>query len=337
MSDIRGAILRGTDAAAKVHRELGARDRLEASGNRVDVFAAFAAKDIPLLLRPLDGLLGAYLKEPSPGVIVSTKRPLSVQRFTAAHELGHFVLDHNPSLDDEGLLRRTPFSGRPSYDLQELEADAFASTLLLPMWLFREYMRRYGWTRSDFEKPEVVYQLALRAGASYEATCFALKQHRAIDDHVCQQLLDSTRKSLKQRLLQGHTPENWYPDVWLLTERDSGAPVLGSRGDFVQFQLLEHSNGGFLWDVSTLANAGFQIISDAYQSQAQEVRVGATATRTITARSTVVRLGHVTLAESRPWLAQGQPLHEFEFSFAFADPSATGLVPAMRERRLKVA
>jgi hypothetical protein len=55
-------------AAARLHRNLGLRDEIEARGGNVDVFGAIQTLDLPLLLRPLQGLLGAYLSEPAPGV-----------------------------------------------------------------------------------------------------------------------------------------------------------------------------------------------------------------------------------------------------------------------------
>ena len=79
-----------------------------------------------LLFRPLRGLLGAYLGQPSfprAGIIVSTQRDLHVQRFTAAHELGHMVMGHEPSLDGEEIGLWRGESSNP----QEVEADAFAS------------------------------------------------------------------------------------------------------------------------------------------------------------------------------------------------------------------
>ena len=57
---------------------------------------------------------------------------MSIQRFTAAHELGHFTQGHRPSLDDESILRRMPITSQPSDDFQEVEADAFASAFMLP-------------------------------------------------------------------------------------------------------------------------------------------------------------------------------------------------------------
>src|SRR5258705_89460 len=121
-----GAVRAGTMAAARLHQQLGLRKGIEARGGSIDVFMAIHAVDLPLLLRPLQGLLGAYLNEPAPGVLVTTQRPMSIQRFTAAHELGHFSMRHLPSLDDENILRRMSIAGEPTADFQEIEADAFA-------------------------------------------------------------------------------------------------------------------------------------------------------------------------------------------------------------------
>ncbi|MDQ0138120.1 hypothetical protein J2T08_006065 [Neorhizobium galegae] len=125
------SVRNGTLAAARLHAQLNLRGQVEAQGGGVDVFSAIQTVDLPLLLRPLKGLLGAYLSDPCPGVLVTTERPMSIQRFTAAHELGHFMLRHQPSLDDEeSVLRRMPMDNQPAENFQEVEADAFAS----PSW-----------------------------------------------------------------------------------------------------------------------------------------------------------------------------------------------------------
>jgi hypothetical protein len=100
--DYASAIRGGTMAAGRLHRQLALRERIEGQGGgNIDVFASMVALELPLLLRPLRNLLGAYLREPAQGVLVTTRRPLSIQRFTAAHELGHYYIGHEPSLDDE--------------------------------------------------------------------------------------------------------------------------------------------------------------------------------------------------------------------------------------------
>ena len=41
---------------------------------------------------------------------MTTQRQLPVQRFTAAHELGHAALGHEASLDEEEILKRAIFA-----------------------------------------------------------------------------------------------------------------------------------------------------------------------------------------------------------------------------------
>src|SRR5271170_2214925 len=142
MPDYASAVRQATLAAARLHRDFGSETVLRHSGGNVDVFGVIAKLGVPMLLRPLSGLLGAFLPEPMAGILVTTERPLSVQRFTAAHELGHFYLKHQISLDDETILRRSPFSLNPGYDLQEVEADAFAAGFMIPKWLIVAHCKR---------------------------------------------------------------------------------------------------------------------------------------------------------------------------------------------------
>jgi hypothetical protein len=137
-TDYAGAVRNGSMAAARLHVEFDTKDKMKGQGGSVDAFGAALSVNLPLLLRPLKGLLGAYLPNPIPGVLVTTMRPLSIQRFTAAHEIGHFRMKHRPSLDDENILRRMTMSAVPTPadpDLQEIEADAFAVNFLMPRWL----------------------------------------------------------------------------------------------------------------------------------------------------------------------------------------------------------
>jgi len=122
-TDYASAVRVGTMAAARLHKQLDLRKQIESRGGSVDVFGVIQTLDLPLLLRPLEGLLGAYLSDPAPGVLITTERPMSIQRFTAAHELGHFSLRHKPSLDNENILRRMSTTPEQAGDFQEVEAD----------------------------------------------------------------------------------------------------------------------------------------------------------------------------------------------------------------------
>src|ERR1700676_1287831 len=145
MADNRAAILTGAKAAHTLHRDLGIKEQIErAGGGRVDVFGAIAKPGATLIFQPLDKLLGAYLPGDELGVLITTKRPLPVQRFTGAHELGHLYMRHEPSLDDDNILRRAPFSASGQINRQEREADAFASMFLSPAWLLALILQHQG-------------------------------------------------------------------------------------------------------------------------------------------------------------------------------------------------
>lgn len=64
------------------------------------------------------------------------------QRFTIAHELGHYFIEGHPEavLDANGIHKsREPFSSNDSYERQ---ADSFAAGLLMPSWLCQQIVRK---------------------------------------------------------------------------------------------------------------------------------------------------------------------------------------------------
>src|SRR5271170_6121195 len=205
MVDNREAILKGAKAAHTLHRELGVRELLERSGGgRIDVFGAIGKLGATLMFQKLDKLLGAYIPAEEPGVLITTQRTLPVQRFTGAHELGHLYMRHEPSLDDDGILRRAPFSATSHAERQEREADAFASMFLAPAWLIALIVQRQQWSANMLADPVTVYEASLRLGTSYAASCHALERHKAINRTQRDQLLSLEPKAIKQSLLDGY-------------------------------------------------------------------------------------------------------------------------------------
>jgi hypothetical protein len=102
-------------------------------------------------------------------------------------------------LDTIGLrLTRSPFVEGESYDLREIQANAFASQLLTPSWLIVKHMQRQGWARESLTEPDTVYQLSLRLGTSYSATCHALTRQKVITQVTCNTLLKIQPKAIKQ-------------------------------------------------------------------------------------------------------------------------------------------
>jgi Zn-dependent peptidase ImmA (M78 family) len=328
-----GAVRRGILAAARLHKQLGLKAQAAKQNGRVDVFSVAVQLNVPLLFKPLDGLLGAYLGGNAPGVLVTTKRPLSVQRFTAAHELGHQQLAHMNSFDDETILTRTPLSKFNNGDLQEVEANAFAAEFLLPRWLMTWHCDRQGWTDKDLQIPAAVYQLSVRVGMSYAATCWTLHRHRVLDRAMAQQIAAVEPKALKKTLLNGVVPEDFYGDVWLLTRHDEGLMIEGGPSDLLVVRLPEHSNAGYLWQLDSGAEAAFEVLADAREDNESPDSIGGLVTRRITARSRRQQSGQLMLAELRPW-APTSPLATFDIRYDLTGAETEGFSRVERRHRL---
>jgi Zn-dependent peptidase ImmA (M78 family)/predicted secreted protein len=307
----RQAILDGATAAARLHDHLDVRHAVESSGGSIDVFGAILVLKAALIFRPLEGLLGFCIRvEGQPGVVISTQRPLRIQRFTGAHELGHVYLGHTESLDGEEILAR---GGET--DEREIAANSFASAFLLPKWLLQMQARRQGWDWASIRDPQTVYQLALRVGASYEATCVALETHDIIDDSTAKELLDASPRDIKAQLLAGLAVENYYPDVWLLTERDQGLALEGQPDDLFILRLKEKAGAGYLWNTTELVNSGFAILRDQREVPGSHESIGGPITRALTARRSDAAQGHFALELKRPWQKEGTGIASLNLAY----------------------
>jgi len=334
----RKEILEATLEADRLHSEFESKKHADDGDGRIDVFEMLWKRDIPVIFRPLKNLLGAFIDDPAEGIMITTKRSLRIQRFTAAHELGHSIMHHSSSLDGKEILTRGSYAS--SFDIREFQANIFAARLLTPPWLIVRHMKRQGWTRENLEEPLVVYQLALRIGSSYSATCHALADAKAITPAIRAKLLDVSTKAIKQQLVSPYQPTNWYGDVWLLTGKDDGLVIEGSRSDLVVFKLPEHANSGYLWQFGDLIDAGMAIVSD-HQSlgKHQEEHVGGVVFRNVVAESNFDRgaEGKLDLHECRPWQNNGQLLNRLELDLCFSGPVPAGFMPVQREALLKIA
>lgn len=328
MTGRRDAVLQGTLEAARLLEELNAREQIEQQGGRIDVFAAICHLDVPLMFKALDGLLGAYLPSPSPGILVTTERQLAIQRYTAAHELGHHFMHHSRSLDGEQILNRLPFSN-PAYDPNEVAADSFAAMFLMPDWLFAYHARRQNWDRDSLQVPANVYQMSLRVGTSYESTCRVLQRQNVLDDTSVQKLLEVQPKNIKQGLVGDRRLSSWRPNIWALTERDAGSVIYGEPEDLFVVQLKEHSGAGYLWDFEGVKTLGFHIVSDerVIRDGAQD-NIGGAVERVLTAQSQSECRGKVEFVEARPWNPQDE-IARMSFSYEFH--KERGLSRAARE------
>ena len=257
----RDAILRGIGGATDTHEAFNFREKHEDGLSSIDVFGMIEELEIPLEFKPLNELLGACVRVSSTevGILVTTRRDLHMQRFTAAHELGHFVLEHEGSLDREV---RMPGDTR-NRDPREIEADAFAAEFLMPKWLVKAAAkRRNWWAETPLRTPDTVYQLSLRLAASYEATCWGLLAHEFIEREFAESLVAKKLKDVKLALLQGASLEDSWADVWHLGSGDAGSELVAGPNDVFVVELEEPASTGFRWEPREVTAVGFGLVDD---------------------------------------------------------------------------
>lgn len=99
-------------------------------------------------------------------ILVSRRFPFETQRFTAAHEIGHFIL--HPAVGDRTLHREMPVDGpRGGRSFLEQQADYFAACLLMPRKaVIAEFEARF--TRQPLVLTETVaYHLKVDLGSMF--------------------------------------------------------------------------------------------------------------------------------------------------------------------------
>jgi Zn-dependent peptidase ImmA (M78 family)/predicted secreted protein len=295
MTSKRQEILRATTAAAQL------LDRFPV-GNRTsfDIVGAVTALDVPLLFRPLRGLWGASITvdNDARGVLVTTKLGLAVQRFTLAHELGHVLLEHETSFDETvGFAGRLGSASRP---VQEIAADTFASELLAPRALMLAAAKRHNWTKQALSDPSNIYQLALRLGVSFQATCWALASQDVVPKAKAQALQAQRVKDLKLLLVPEALVENPWADVWKLTVEDSDSLVEAVPDDLFAIHLQDNASAGYLWELVD-AGAHSQIVDE---RPAEVELYGALTSRVVFLRFNSPGTHRLFFEHRRPWNKQ---------------------------------
>jgi Zn-dependent peptidase ImmA (M78 family) len=133
--------------------------------------------DLTAQARPLADASGVLVVENGRGMIGYNVNHSRVrQRFTIAHEIGHFVMhagnEHQQRLFvDRSMFRRDEDSSTGN-DQQEVDANQFAAALLMPAMLIKAEITS---SRFDLDDEEDVSNLARRFNVSGAAMTFRLK------------------------------------------------------------------------------------------------------------------------------------------------------------------
>jgi hypothetical protein len=149
--------------ANQAHRDLGiARD------DHVDVFAALRAAGICCLAQPFPNLAGAYAgpEANGPAVMLNSRMDEITMRHTAGHELGHHVLGHGSTVDEDIDPDGSTLGG--SWPDTEKLAEAFAAWFLMPLPAVEIALRRSGLSKPT--SPADVHQVACWLGTSFAGT-----------------------------------------------------------------------------------------------------------------------------------------------------------------------
>jgi Zn-dependent peptidase ImmA (M78 family) len=98
------------------------------------------AEGISLVLKDVEGDISGFLlrrDDGSPVIGVNSHHPPVRQRFTVAHELGHYLLGDEDSLHIDRELRLRSNLSSQGVDSDEIEANLFAAELLMPGFLLK--------------------------------------------------------------------------------------------------------------------------------------------------------------------------------------------------------
>lgn len=329
-------ILAATSRAAEVLRDSGAKQRIEHGGyTRINPFLVAESAGVIVMLRPMDKLLGAFVRQEQSGILLNSERPAGLIQMTCAHELGHFFLDHGTTADDQ--LDYSPAAGR-----NELEADWFAYSLVAPRWAIARIMRRKRWSAADLAHPFVLYQLSLRLGISYKAAAWSLNRLNLIDRTAVEAVLRVPPAAIKKSLLQ-RPLENAHRDVWLMDEADRDLVLEPRVDDQMLVRLKNHSAAGYVWSTDEAAAEGFAIepllITPEQQSDADPMIGGGDSTLDYLvthAPDPDFTPAHLHLAERKPWSQATPPIDSYSTRTCH-EQLHPGLSPAAKESLLRSA
>lgn len=128
---------------------------------------------------PDPSVSGFYIRRGSERVIgVNLSHAIARRRFTIAHELGHVLLLAHDDLHVDGTLILRDATSSQGSDRREIEANAFAAELLMPVEMLRRYIQGRGGI--DLNNDREVANMARTFGVSGQALLIRLSDRAFI-------------------------------------------------------------------------------------------------------------------------------------------------------------
>ena len=233
----RTANLAAAQAAARALNDAGFDQ-----SRPIDPFEAIDRIGLELAFRPLGDLLGAILPGPNPGVLINSSRPASVQRFTAAHEIGHWYMDQDAlAIDTQDEVEGMPAEQR------ERNAQVFASHFLMPLELLYATASEHGVSKGGSVTARQAYGMARNMHVSYRAVVFQLVNTKFIGARTRDELLSFQPAQMKRELTNGRKRANSRGDVWAINGDRGDIDVEVFVGDEIVVALPENPSTGYRW------------------------------------------------------------------------------------------
>lgn len=211
-------------------------------GLQLDIFAAIRDAGLQLTFLPLDSLMGAYVPDldGNDGIVISSKLPPPLQRYTAAHELGHHLLHRATFSLDRDVLS-------VSAAAVERDAQLFAAYVLMPPLIVGLAQRQVGFESGTKPTAEQVYTMSGLLGVSYKAMLVQLSSTDIIDTATYNRLERQRPKNIKTRLGLGIEPASPREHVWPDTLFEGSTAPEITVGDVVAIALPENRSTGHRW------------------------------------------------------------------------------------------
>lgn len=158
--------------------------------------------EIPVITQQLgdDGIAGAHMRYRARSyILVNGSNALVRMRFTLAHELGHYSLDHGATLDKQDYLT--------SAADPEVEANTFAAELLLPEKAVRQW-------RATYHKEitlEAIVALARLFGVSAHTALYRLDRCHLLEPKAAASLDKAIQDGRHLALPMASTPIRFDP------------------------------------------------------------------------------------------------------------------------------
>jgi predicted secreted protein len=240
------------------------------------------------------------------------------------------LLGHKTSLDETvGLLGRFADNSRPA---EEVGADTFASEVLAPRSLMLSAAQRHRWTKQALSDPKNVYQLSLRLGISFQATCWALAAQKVLPEQRSRTLQEQTVKELKLATAPESLLTNSWADVWNLTEADTESFLEAGPDDVFAVQLLDNASAGFLWELISPGAHGHVLAEHINDLGAD---YGQSSSRVVFLRFDAPGIHRLEFEHRRPW--NKQKIAHIDISIDNCGKESGGLPRRSRERALHAA